>query len=111
MRHDDINSEVHEFRSELSSTIGPAFCPSILDRYVAAINPAEFGQSSDKSFGPLIDGGACACAQKPNGWQLASLLRVCRYRPGRRTTKSYDKLAPLHSITSSAVESNDCGTV
>jgi hypothetical protein len=39
------------------------------------------------------------------------LLRACRERPRRHTAKQRYELAPPHSITSSAMASNDGGTV
>src|SRR5262249_59786326 len=50
-------------------------------------------------------------APEPDGRQLARLLRARRERPRRRTAEQRDELAPLHSITSSAVASSFSGTV
>src|SRR5262249_55531748 len=40
-----------------------------------------------------------------------ALLRAHRERPRRRAAEQRDELAPPHSITSSAMASNDAGTV
>src|SRR5262249_34135247 len=49
--------------------------------------------------------------QHANAAHSVGLLRACRERPSRRATNKCDELAPVHSITSSAVVSSDGGTV
>jgi len=46
--------------------------------------------------------------KEPNHW-CRSQLRACRKRP--RASEQHDELAPPHSITSSANNKNDSGTV
>src|SRR5262249_51962697 len=103
-------------RDELGGDLGGAFIatlrPAILDRDIPPLAPAQLTQPLHKGAGPLALCCSRARAQKPNGRQLAGLLRARRERPCcRRATEQRDELAPLHSITSSARASSMGGYV
>src|SRR4051812_3697522 len=83
--------------------------PTGFHRYVLAFNVAEFLQALPKSVQPGRHQRRPA-AQKPDHWH-GWLLRPRPQRPRRCTAEQRDELAPLHSITSSAMASTPAGMV
>src|SRR5215467_3587033 len=81
------------------------------NRDVLAINPAGLGKSLAKSGnhgGARLGRAAMQIADEREPW----LLRSRHHRPNCRAAEQRDDLAPPHhSITSSAMASNDGGTV
>src|SRR5262249_6406223 len=67
-------------------------------------------QPLNKSGGPRGPGGCCGDPQIADGRELARLLRAHREWPRCGGAEQRDELAPLHSITSSAVPSSVAGT-
>src|SRR5262249_27496841 len=115
-RDDDIDLEPDELGGDLGEAFAASLRPAILDRDVAAFDPAEFVQPLHKGGDRLADHRRRGPAKEPDSWQLRRLPRARRERPrGRRAAEQRDKLATLdlcaHSITSSAIASSDGGTV
>src|SRR5262249_4698053 len=96
---------------DLSEPSAASLRPAILDRDVAAFDPAEFAQPLHKGGDRLADHRRRGPAKEPDSWQLARLLRARREWPCRRAADQRDELAPFHSITSSARRRNDSGIV
>src|SRR5262245_65990620 len=88
-----------------------ALPPAILDRDVAAFDPAEFVQPLHQGGDRLADHRRRGPAKEPDSWQLRRLLRARRERPGSRAADERDELAPRHSMTSSATDSRVDGIV
>src|SRR5262249_46830897 len=86
---------------------------SILDECVATVSPAQFLKCLTKcdDLHPSLRVELVIVVQKADPSHPLRLLRARRERPHRRTADQRDELAPLHSITSSAVASSDGGTV
>src|SRR5262249_43146195 len=87
------------------------FRPAIFDRDVLAYYIASFFQASDKTIPGLHEAIRCGAVEKTDH-RHAGPLRARRERPRRRrAAEKRDELAPLHSITSSAMASSVGGTV
>src|SRR5215472_13704896 len=67
-------------RNELGCDLGVAlvasFCPPILDRHVATLNPAEFAQSLHKGADPCTPECRRGPTQEPDCRELPRLLRL-----------------------------------
>src|SRR5262245_1904588 len=108
----NIDLETDKLGGDLGETLEASLRPTNLDHNGTALDPSEFAQPLLKSGDPLARGGTRLPAQKPDGRQLARLLRPRRERPrGRRAAEQRHELAASHSITSSARASSDGGTV
>src|SRR5262249_9980974 len=95
---------------DLGQALAASVCQAIFDRDRAALNPTEVVEPPRECGRPLTFRQRCAVAQEPDNWSLPRLLRACRERPrGRRADEQCDELAPLHSITSSAMASSLSG--
>ena len=110
-RDNDIDLEPDEFRCDLGISLAASFRPPILDRDVAALDPAEFAQSLHESGNPLALGRKRVAAPKnPMVGSFAGCCAPRRDRPRRRAAEQRDELAPRnHSITSSARASSGSG--
>ena len=86
-RDNNIDLEPDKLGSDLGETLGASLRPTNLDRDGAPLDPAEFAQPLLKSGDPLARGGTRLPAQKPDGRQLARLLRARRQRPRRRAAE------------------------
>jgi hypothetical protein len=75
VRNDDIDLEPNELGDDLGWAIEASLRPAILDRDVAAFDPAKFAQSLHKGGGPLALDRRRIPAQEPDGRQLSRLLR------------------------------------
>jgi hypothetical protein len=101
--------ECDQFRCVSANAVDVASAPAVIEPYVAAFDPPQFAQALQecRDTGPpvrVVGGLGHKNANAPN---LIRLLRPHPERPScRRTAKQRDELAPLHSITSSAVASN-----
>src|SRR5262245_64556795 len=100
-RDDDIDLEPDELGGDLGEAFAASLRPAILDRDVAAFDPAEFVQPLHKGGDRLADHRRRGPAKEPDSWQLRRLLRARRKRPRSRAADQSDELAPFHSITSS----------
>src|SRR5262249_9850202 len=109
---DDIDLEPRELPRDLAGAIAASLHPARLDRDGVALDPAKLMQPLLESGNPLALRRGRSRAKIPDRRQLPRLLRVRRKRPRRCcAAKQHDELAPLHSITSSAIASSDGGTV
>jgi hypothetical protein len=68
---------------DLGVALGSALRPAILDRDVAALDPAKLAQARHKGSRPWTKGGSIR-AQEPDDRYLARLLRVSGERPSER---------------------------
>src|SRR5262249_18470375 len=90
----------------LGITFSAAFCPSILDRDSAAVDPAEFAQALHECSDPIAVERSRARAQVADRRQLRRLLRARREGPRSRAADERDDVAPfqlieLHSVPAS----------
>jgi hypothetical protein len=80
--------------------------PAVHDRYVLALDETRVLQAPMKST-QRVHPSDRRCAMEKSDYRHRRLLRACRERPRRsRAAKQRDELAPLHSITSSAMASS-----
>src|SRR5262245_17669081 len=111
VRHDNIDLKPDELGGDLGKSLVASLGPAILDCEIAAVAPPQFPQSPDKGGSPFALCRRRTGAQQANDRWLA-LLRPRRERPRGRAAEQRDELASAdHSITSSAVASNEGGTV
>src|SRR5262249_46155105 len=111
-RDDDIYLQPDEFGRSLGEALVPSVRPPILDGDGAALNPAKIAQSTHEAGDALAVERTRVGTQKPDGWQLARLLRARRERPRDcRAAKQRDERAAFHSITSSARSRKASGIV
>ena len=59
---DDIDFQPNELVCEPGQTLGMSFSPTILDRKIAALDPAQFAHSLNKRGSPCALCGRCARA-------------------------------------------------
>src|SRR5215510_12348149 len=111
---DDVRRERDQFRRVSAKEFGIARAPTILDPDVAADGPTQLLQALQErrvaslSF-RIVRAQVHEHADAPHP---LALLRMRRERPSRRrAAEQRDELAPLHSITSSAMLSSVGGTV
>src|SRR5262249_45507722 len=107
----DIYLESDKLGRDLGKALAASFRPAILDRYRAPVDPGELGQTPHEGVGPMSPVQRRVRAQEADARQRLDLLRARRERPRRRCAaeQRYER-APLHSITSSTMESTACGT-
>src|SRR5262249_47664592 len=111
-RDDDIDLEPDELGGDLGEAFAASLPPAILDRDVAAFDPAEFVQPLHKGGDRLADHRRRGPAKEPDSWQLRRLLRARRERPRGRAAEQRDERATAaHSTTSSATTCKVSGTV
>src|SRR5262249_2865576 len=86
--------------------------PPVLDAHIAADDPAQFAEPLQERcvagfvFGIVRYSGH----EYPDAPHALRLLRACGERPRcRRAAEQRDELAPVHSITSSALPSSEDG--
>src|SRR5262249_62338339 len=108
MRENDIDFQSNELGCELGEAFAASLRPAILDREIAAVDPAEIAHSLHEGGGPLALRRRAARSEQSDGRHLR-LLRARRERPRGRTAKQCDELPALHSITSSARASTAAG--
>src|SRR5262249_21639400 len=102
---DDVGCERGQFGSAFTNEIWITGTPTIIEAEITAVRPAQALQGLQECLtaGPTIRVVLALNHQHTNVPHTA-LLRARRNRPScRSTTKNCDKLAPLHSITSSAM--------
>jgi len=92
---DEIDFERDQFFGKLRSALGLPVGPAIDHFDGAAVDPAEFREAIDKSFGPCRPGLRRGRAQKSDG-RNARGLRTGSERPSSRTGKQRDQLASPH---------------
>src|SRR5262249_61069736 len=86
-------------------------CPAVYDRHVLALDIAGVFQALAKCAQKARVGVRQCGVEDPDPRHRA-LLRARRERPSRRcAAENHDKLAPFHSITSSAATSSVFGTL
>src|SRR5262245_37420105 len=108
-----IRPHPHEFGSEASQALVIPAWPALLDVEVATFDPPEILQATaerrhaELAFGVLLRQPR---NQHADAVHLLTLLCAHRERPRRCAAEHSDELAPLHSITSSAMASTVCGT-
>src|SRR5262249_30937025 len=111
---DDIRCEREQFRRVPATAVGIDRAPTVVDPHVTTGGPAPWRQpwrqrgAAGRSI--VVGGGEVhqyAAAPHP-----LALLRAHRERPrDRRAADERDELAPLHSITSSAMASTPGGII
>src|SRR3974390_3546412 len=84
--------------------------PLIIDFDIPALYIPSFVQALENRCEPFLETLGRPAIEKPDH-RHRRLLRARRERPCRRATEKCDELAPLHSITPSAVVSTQGGTV
>src|SRR5262249_45246237 len=97
----------NKLRRHFRQFVERAFRPAKLESDVSALNVAEVLQALPQEVECCRRVGP----QHPDARKLLPLLRMRRQRPRPRAPDKRDELAPLHSITSSAVVSSEGGTV
>src|SRR5262249_48524725 len=108
---DHAHSAAHQISRQLRKPIEPAFGPAELDPHVLAFGVAFFIQTSTICAQMGRSRSRRLKAEKSD-YRHHRLLRARHERPRRRAAEQGDELATAaHSITSSAVESSDGGTV
>src|SRR5262249_1252036 len=86
--------------------------PSVFNCDRAAVDPTKFMQALCECRDTLAGKRWVPCAYESNARHLFRVLRADgRRQPTGSTAKKCNELAPLHSITSSAVASSVGGTV
>src|SRR5262245_22859812 len=101
-RDDDIDLAPGKLGRDLRKALLASLGPAVLDRDTTTVDPTKFAQSLHKLGHPFASGRTRVRAQEPDGRHLRWLLRPRCERPRRRAAEQRDKLAPPHSITSSA---------
>src|SRR6516162_8277999 len=101
-RYNDVNLHPDELCGDLRGALITSFRPAIFNRYCAALNPIMCAQALHKCIDPWGVERGYASAQEPDCWQLRCLLRARNERRRRCAAYERNKLAPPHSITSSA---------
>src|SRR5215470_2064285 len=110
MRENDIDFQSNELGCELGEAFAASLRPAILDREIAAVDPAEIAHSLHEGGGPLALRRRAARSEQSDGRHLR-LPRSRSDRPRRRrAAEQRDEPAPLHSITSSASASSVGGS-
>src|SRR6516165_2399975 len=104
MRSDHRHVTPYQISYEVGQPVGLVLRPAILDRHILALDVAGFTKA-------LAECGQIACTiDRPRAAQESHhrhclLLRARWHRPRCcRAAEQRDELAPLHSITSSAIE-------
>src|SRR5262249_38679316 len=93
---DDIDLEPNKLVREIFQTLGVPLGPAILDREIAALDPAQLAHSLHEGGGPLALRRRATSAEQSDSRRLR-LLRACLERPrGSRTANKRDELAPSH---------------
>jgi hypothetical protein len=92
-------------------TVIASFRPPDLDLKVATFDPAELTEPLHESRQPGATNRRSSGPQESESSHSVRLLRPRCDRPRRRAAEQRDDLAPLQSITSSAIESSDGGTI
>src|SRR5262249_52996991 len=111
VREDQIDLKPDKLVCDLGKALSASLAPAILNRDIAALDPAQLTQPLHKSGGQMARICHRTRGHHPNGRQLSSLLRPGRERPrGSRAAQQRDELAAPHSITSSAVPSRLAGS-
>src|SRR5215472_13043212 len=83
--------------------------PVVLDHHVLTFDVASLIETFAECC-RVARGGICRPAANESDHQHGRLLRPRRERPRRHTAEQRDEIAPLHSITSSAMASTPDGT-
>jgi hypothetical protein len=96
-RDDEVDLAVDELGRDLGGALGAGLRPAIFDRDGAALDPAKFVQSLNKSSGPWTPGRSVR-AQDPNSRQLCRLLPARRERPCPRADEQRDELTSFQVI-------------
>src|SRR5262249_1186671 len=110
---DDVRREREQFRSMFCAAVGIVLAPAGVDPHIAANSPAQFLQTLVERRKSIL---AFWIVRSPvhehaDAAHALALLPPRRERPRRRAAEQRDELAPLHSITSSALACNVSGTV
>src|SRR5262249_19241801 len=100
------NQLVCQLRQSIELILGPA----VFDRHVLALDVAYILQALAKCAQTVRHPGRRSVVKKPDHWHCW-LLRARRERPCRCAAEQRDKVAPPHSITSSARARKDSGIV
>src|SRR6516225_10431035 len=109
----DVWRQGCQFRRVLANGVGQAFAPSIINPEVAALGPTQLLQRLHQHRVAHLHiriirvGAGSEYTDTSHG---LALLRPRRERPRGRAAEQSDKLAPLHSITSSASNCKELGT-
>src|SRR6516165_7041303 len=107
----DIDLESDELSSDFAEAFVASLRPANLDCDGSVLDPAKLAHSLHKGGDPSALCRRYSAAYEPDGRELCRLLRAHREWPHhRRAAEQRDKLAPFHSITSSARASNAGGT-
>src|SRR5262249_30290933 len=104
-RDDYIHSKLDQLIRQRWQAVSLVSRPAIFDHKVPAFNVASLAQTPPEASQPGDIGFRRAEVQIPD--HRHQLLRARRERPrGGRAAEQRDEVAPLHSITSSALASN-----
>src|SRR5262249_39729273 len=110
-REDHSYTMLDEIGCQCRQTIVIAFCPTILDGNIAAFRETSLIETAPEAGEERLPSAGGPATQESDDWHRR-LLRARREGPRcRRAPKQRDELAPLHSISSSARDRNDAGTV
>src|SRR5215469_5887327 len=109
--YENINTEMDQLGCQRGEPLVVSLCISELNDNIFALQIAKSAKSRPKSFVVNLLVGSKVRVQKPYSGDLSRLLRVRGKRPSQRPAKQWDKLAPPHSITSSARAASEGGTV
>src|SRR5262245_33749030 len=118
-RNNHIELETNQFSRDLIDPLKPPLRGPTLQHKVLALDVSEGTQPMHEGFGDGVDrirsdhhGKGGRAEEISNAIHFDCLLRPRGERPrSSRAAEQRDKLAPFHSITSSAVESSLSGTV
>src|SRR5262249_19303896 len=108
-RGDHMDLAADQIGRKRRQSIMLVFCETVFDRHIAAVDITGFTQAATergREIGPVILTERVQEPDHRHRW----LLRARRAAPRRNcATEKRDKLAPLHSITSSASASSLSG--
>src|SRR4029453_5501999 len=109
MRRDHRHLTANQIGCEVGQSVDLVLRPAILDPPIPALDVAGLTKALAEC-GQIVRTIDRRRAAEESYHRHLRLLRARRDRPRRRAAHEFDELAPLHSITSSAVASGVFGT-
>src|SRR5262245_28091187 len=109
-RGDYGDLSANQFGRQLRQSIVLVLGKTVDDCYVLALHVADVLEAQAECAQTVRHRVRRSGVKEPNH-RHRRLLRIRRERPRRRAPEQRDELAPLHSITSSAMASSEGGTV
>src|SRR5262249_43513422 len=113
-QYNDIDVLAYKLGGKVGKKLEPPFCEAPFHAEVFSLHQSDLPHASQKA---AIDAGCQnrrprSAGKKPHAPDFCPLLRARRERPREsRAAEQRDELAPLHSITSSAMASMPGGIV